>query len=86
MAAALWLSACGASASAQPLTDEQFEAIKAACNAPAAKLIETPEGRAVTFTGIIPHPLQMEPVVRCIQRRLEGTDVRFVGFISEPPK
>lgn len=86
MAASLWLSACGASASARPLTDEHFEAIKAACNAPTAKLTETPEGQAVTFAGVVPDPLQMKPVVGCIQRRLEGTDVRFVGFISEPPK
>ena len=86
MAASLSLSACGAGASAQPLTDEQFEAIKVACNAPAAKLIETLEGRAVTFTGIIPDPSPMKAVVRCIQKRLKGTDVRFVGFISEPPK
>jgi hypothetical protein len=86
MGAALCLSACGASASVQSLTYEQFEAIKAACDAPTATLMETPEGRAVAFAGIVPDPLQMKPVVGCIQRRLEGTDVRFIGFISEPPK
>ena len=85
MAASLSLSACAAGMSARPLTDEQFEAIKVACNAPTAKVIETPQGRAVTFAGIILDPSQMKPVVRCMQKRLEGTDVRFVGFISEPP-
>lgn len=86
MAASLSLPACGASASAQSLMDEQFEAMKVACKAPTAKLIETPEGRAVTFASIAPDPSQMRPVVRCVQKRLEGTDVRFVGFISDPPK
>ena len=62
-------------------TPAVFEAVKVACGASDAYISKS-NPKAIGFRGFSPaHAKQ----AKCLIERLKGTDVRMVGFISEPP-
>ncbi len=80
------LGACSTTQASEPLSNERFEAAKQACGATDAYILEGTGPRGVSFRGVATDfgARQEQPV--CLKNQLRGTDVRFVGFLSEPSK
>ena len=85
-AAVLGLCACSTAPRSQPLTDQAFEAAKQNCGAIDAYVIESSGRPIVTFRGEAPDFETRQAQAECLKRQLKGTDVRFIAFISEPPR
>ena len=81
----LALASCTTGQKPQPLTTERFESAKQECGAADAYIFEAEGQRAVGFKGVAADFKARQVQAQCLKDHLKGTDVRFVGFLSEPP-
>jgi hypothetical protein len=79
------LGACSTTQASEPLSDERFEAAKQACGATDAYISEAKGQRGVGFRGVATDFAARQAQALCLKDQLRGTDVRFLGFLSEAP-
>jgi hypothetical protein len=85
-AALFGVFACSAGPSKKPLTEQAFNIAKQKCGATSAYIFESSGGRAVAFRGVASDFKARKAEAKCLNVELKGTDIRFIGFISEPPR
>jgi hypothetical protein len=84
--AMLALASCTTAQKHQALTAERLEAAKQACGAADAYIFEAEGQRAISFRGVATDFNARQAQAVCLKHELKGTDVQFVGFLSEPPR
>jgi hypothetical protein len=82
----LAFSACSTGPNHQPLTAEAFETAKQKCGASEAELSNTHGGRGISFKGVAKNFNARQAQALCLRNVLKGTDIRFIGFLSDWPK
>lgn len=87
VACSLALASCSTNVSSQePLTDAKFAAAKEICGAATAYLSSSKGQRSVHFKGVASDLIAIRGQATCLMRELEGTDIRFISFVGEPPR
>jgi hypothetical protein len=66
----------------QAFTPIVFEAAKGFCRAHSAYILSS-DPKAIGFRGVSPDYARQ---AKCLMERLQGTDARMIGFISDPPR
>ena len=85
IAAVVAVAGCSTARPREPLTSQRLEAAKQACGAVDAYVFDAQGQPAVTFSGVATDFNARQTQAQCLKEQLKGTDVRFVGFLSEPP-
>lgn len=81
----LALSACPTTQARRPFTDDILAAAKQRCGAPDAYVVETKGELGASFRGVATDFGARHAQALCLKEQLRDTEVRFIGFLSQPP-
>lgn len=86
-ACSLALASCSNNASPpEVLTNAKFTAAKRICGAAKAYVSTSKGQRSVHFRGVASDLSAVRGQATCLMRELDGTDIRFISFVGEPPQ